>query len=194
MTIVKMYITLLSAIVAGLANSIFCKLNILSVLKKPIDNGKILKDKKRIFGNNKTWKGLIGYIILNTIFSIIFGFIWKYTKLEYLNYFYINHNNELLYNLLIGFLLGLFYALFELPNSFIKRRLGIKEGKTTKDIYKVLFIFLDQADSIFGMALVVWMFYPLGIKLYILFILVGALTHILLNMLLYFLHIRKNMF
>ena len=194
MTIVKMYITLLSAIVAGLANSIFCKLNILSVLKKPIDNGKILKDKKRIFGNNKTWKGLIGYIILNTIFSIIFGFIWKYTKLEYLNYFYINHNNELLYNLLIGFLLGLFYALFELPNSFIKRRLGIKEGKTTKDIYKVLFIFLDQADSIFGMALVVWMFYPLGIKLYLLFILVGALTHILLNMLLYFLHIRKNMF
>ena len=194
MTIVKMYITLLSAIVAGLANSIFCKLNILSVLKKPIDNGKILKDKKRIFGNNKTWKGLIGYIILNTIFSIIFGFIWKYTKLEYLNYFYINHNNELLYNLLIGFLLGLFYALFELPNSFIKRRLGIKEGKTTKDIYKVLFIFLDQADSIFGMALVVWMFYPLGIKLYLLFILVGALTHILFNMLLYFLHIRKNMF
>ena len=194
MTIVKMYITLLSAIVAGLANSIFCKLNILSVLKKPIDNGKILKDKKRIFGNNKTWKGLIGYIILNTIFSIIFGFIWKYTKLEYLNYFYINHNNELLYNLLIGFLLGLFYALFELPNSFIKRRLGIEEGKTTKDIYKVLFIFLDQADSIFGMALVVWMFYPLGIKLYLLFILVGALTHILLNMLLYFLHIRKNMF
>lgn len=194
MTIVKMYITLLSAIVAGLANSIFCKLNILSILKKPIDNGKILKDKKRIFGNNKTWKGLIGYIILNIIFSIIFGFIWKYAKLEYLNYFYINHNNELLYNLLIGFLLGLFYALFELPNSFIKRRLGIEEGKTTKGIYKVLFIFLDQADSVFGMALVVWMFYPLGIKLYILFILVGALTHILLNMLLYFLHIRKNMF
>ena len=36
------------------------------------------------------------------------------------------------YNLLIGALLGLFYALFELPNSFLKRRLDIKPGKTIK--------------------------------------------------------------
>lgn len=194
MIIVKMYVTLASAIVAGLINSIFCKLGILKSLKKPLDFNKKLKDGKRIFGDNKTWKGLIGYIIFNIIFSIIFGFIWKLANIENLNYFYINHSNTIIYNILIGFLLGLFYALFELPNSFIKRRLGIEEGKTTKGLLKVFFIFLDQADSIFGLALVVWMFYPIGIINYLLFILVGAVTHILLNMLLYFLHIRKNMF
>ncbi len=194
MIVVKLYVTLLSAIIAGLVNSIFCKSKILNVLKKSIDNNIALKDGKRLFGDNKTWKGLIGYIVFNIIFAILFGLIWKVTKLEHLNYFYINHNNTVLYNILIGALLGLFYALFELPNSFIKRRLGIEEGKTTNGLLKVFFVFLDQADSVFGMALVVWMFYPIGICIYLLFVLVGAITHIVLNILLYFLHVRKNMF
>ena len=99
-----------------------------------------------------------------------------------------------MFNILVGFLLGLFYALFELPNSFIKRRLGISPGKNINGICKGIFIFLDQADSIFGMGLVVWMFYPIGICIYLLFVVVGALTHILLNMLLYALHVRKNIF
>lgn len=194
MIVVKLYVTLLSAIIAGLVNSIFCKSNLLKFIKKPIDNNIVLKDGKRLFGDNKTWKGLIGYIIFNIIFAVLFRVIWEVTKLEHLNYFYINHNNTVLYNILIGALLGLFYALFELPNSFIKRRLGIEEGKTINGLLKVFFIFLDQADSVFGMALVVWMFYPIGICVYLLFVLIGAVTHIVLNMLLYFLHVRKNMF
>ena len=59
---------------------------------------------------------------------------------------------------------------------------------------KVFFVFLDQADSIFGCALVVWMFYDLGALLYLLFVLVGAVTHIAMNMLLYFAGLRRNMF
>ena len=90
--------------------------------------------------------------------------------------------------------MGLGYSLFELPNSFLKRRLDITPGKTLKGFWKVFFIFLDQADSVFGVALVVWIFYPLGILLYIAYVLVGALTHIILNMLLYFMKLRKNMF
>lgn len=194
MLIVKMYVTLLSTIVAGIINSIFCKKEILNFIKKPIDNNKTLKDGKRIFGDNKTWKGFIGYIFFNIVFTIIFGFIWKLTKIEHLNFFYINHNNTIQYNLLIGFLIGLFYALFELPNSFIKRRLNIEPGKNSKGLKKYFFIFLDQADSLFGICLIVWLFYPIGLKIYLLYILIGALTHLLINMLLYLLHLRKNMF
>ena len=194
MLILKMYITLLVPIIAGIINSIFCKTNLLNKLKVPMDFNKKFIDKKRIFGDNKTWKGFLGYIFLNIVFSILFGFIWKLTKLEQLNFFYINNSNTILYNILIGFLIGLFYALFELPNSFFKRRLDIKPGKSIKGFKKVFFIILDQADSVFGVALVVWMFYPIGIKVYLLYILIGTLTHLLINMLLYFLHIRKNMF
>ena len=194
MLIIKMYVTLLAPIVAGIVNSIFCKSKALNFLKKPIDFNKKFIDKKRIFGDNKTWKGFFGYIFFNIVFTILFSLIIKGTKLETLNFFYINHENTILYNLLIGFLLGLFYALFELPNSFLKRRLDITPGKTIKGKKKVLFIILDQADSVFGVALVVWMFYPIGIWIYLLYIVIGTVTHLLVNMMLYFMHLRKNMF
>lgn len=194
MLIAKMYITLISPIISGIVNSIFCKTKYLKILNKPIDFGKNFTDKKRIFGDHKTWKGLFGYIILNIIFSVIFGYIWNITNLEKYNFFYINHENTLLFNILIGFLLGLGYSLFELPNSFIKRRLDIKPGKTIKGFKKIFFIIFDQADSVFGVALVVWLFYPIGIWIYLFYILLGTVTHLLVNMLLYFLHLRKNMF
>ena len=194
MLIVKMYVTLLAPIIAGIVNSIFCKSNTLNFLKKPMDFNKKFIDNKRIFGDHKTWKGFLGYIFFNIIFSILFSLIWKYTKLEDLNFFYINHTNTLTYNLIIGFLLGLFYAVFELPNSFFKRRLDITPGKTITGKKKILFIILDQADSVFGVALIVWMFYPISIWIYLLYILIGTVTHLLINMLLYFMHLRKNMF
>jgi hypothetical protein len=49
MLIVKMYITLLAPILAGIVNSIFCKSNALSFLKKPMDFNKNFIDNKRIF-------------------------------------------------------------------------------------------------------------------------------------------------
>ena len=173
---------------------ICCKLPILKKFQVPIDFKKNFIDGKRIFGDNKTWKGLIGYLILNTITTVLWGLICDLTNINHLNYFYINNENLILFNILIGLLLGLGYSLFELPNSFIKRRLDIKPGKTISEFKKVLFIFLDQADSVFGCCLVVWLFFNLGIKLYLIYVLVGALTHIIFNMLLYFLKLRKNMF
>ncbi len=193
--IIFMFITLMPAILAGIATMIWCKLSILKFLNKPIDGGKYLRDGKRIFGDNKTWKGLCGYIVINILFFLLWGFLSQ--RSEYLqlhNYFYIDYKNTPSYNLLLGVLSGLGYSLFELPNSFLKRRLDIRPGKTISGGWKVFFVFLDQADSVFGCALVVWLFYDIGLLTYIEFILVGAVTHIILNMLLYFLHLRKNMF
>ena len=192
--IVMLYYTLLTSIVAGIVNSIFCKKDIFKRINTPIDNNKVLKDGKRLFGANKTWKGFVGYIIFNIIFSILFGLLTKVFKLDNLNYFYVNNDNTLLFNLLIGLLLGFAYALFELPNSFIKRRIGIQPGKNPEGLKKVFFIFLDQADSVFGIMIVLWLFYDIGLIKYLLFVLIGAITHIIINMLLYLLKLRKNMF
>jgi len=150
MLIAKMYITLISPIISGIINSIFYKTKYLNSINKPIDFGKNFIDKKRILGDHKTWKGLFGYIILNTIFSVIFGYIWNITNLEKYNFFYINHDNTLLFNILIGILLGLGYSLFELPNSFIKRRLDIKPGKTIDGFKKIFFIIFDQGDCMWS--------------------------------------------
>jgi hypothetical protein len=93
----------------------------------------------------------------------------------------------------LGGLLGFVWALFEIPNSFLKRRLKIAPGHTSKNsLVKILFIFLDQADSIFGVVLVIAIFYPISIAQYFFYVLVGALTHIALNFLLFLTKIRKR--
>ena len=192
--LLMMYVTLCPVIIAGVLNMIWCKSKVMKWAKVPMDFGKTLSDNKRIFGDNKTWKGFFGYILLNTICALLWGAVCSEAGIEELNFFYASNKNTFLFNLLIGILLGLGYALFELPNSFLKRRLGITPGKTISGAWRAFFIVLDQADSIFGCALVVWLFYDLGIGLYLLYVLVGAFTHIIFNMLLYFCKLRKNLF
>lgn len=192
--ILMMYITLLPAILSGICNMIWCKSTILNELKRPIDGNRLFIDGKRILGDHKTWKGFFGYLFLNFIIGTLWGTICDWANLNSYNFFYLHYENTFFYNCVIGALLGLGYALFELPNSFLKRRLNIEPGKPTTGICKIIFIFLDQADSVFGCCLVVCLFYPMSPIFYFLYVLLGACTHIVCNMLLYFLGLRKNMF
>lgn len=192
--ILRIYVTHFAAILAGIVNSAFCKSKLFLGLKKPIDGKKNFIDGKRIFGSHKTWKGLIGYVVLNIIFTILTGLFYKLTNISHLSFAYEFHENTFLFNILFGFLTGLAWALFELPNSFIKRRLSIKPGKNPEGWKRVFFVILDQADSIFGICLVLCLFYPMSVGLYFFYVFVGAATHIVFNMLLYFVGLRKNMF
>lgn len=192
--ILMMYVTLLPPIIAGILNMIWCKSSILKKIQTPIDGGNNFIDGKRIFGDNKTWKGMLGYIIFNIIVAVIWGAVCNITNLNSYNFFYVQYENTFGYNLLIGLLLGIGYSFFELPNSFVKRRIDIKPGKTTNGLKKYFFIFLDQADSIFGCCLVVCIFYKMTIGFYLIYVMVGAITHIVFNILLYLMKLRKNMF
>ena len=194
MIILKMYITLLSPIIAGIINSLWCKSKYMKTLQRPMDGGRNFVDGRRIFGDNKTWKGFLGYILLNMLCMVLWGFVCGAAGLEGYNFFYQNAANTPAGNLLIGMLLGLAYGVFELPNSFLKRRLDIVPGKSLKGAAKVFFVFFDQADSVFGCVLVVCLYAPMTVGFYLLYVVVGAATHIVINMLLYFLKLRKNMF
>lgn len=193
-TLVSMYITLLGPIIAGIVNSIWCKSKAMKRLQVPMDGGKNFIDGKRIFGENKTWKGFLGYIVLNIICMLIWGFVCDVTNLEHYNMFYKGVSNSPENNLWLGLLLGLAYGIFELPNSFLKRRLDITPGKSVKGFTKFFFLFLDQADSVFGCVLIVCLYAPMTVGFYFLYVVVGAFTHIIINMLLYFMKLRKNMF
>ncbi len=192
--ILSMYITLMSPILAGILNMVWCKSKILKGLAIPLDGNKKFIDGKRIFGDNKTWKGLIGYIVFNIFTACLWGLICSVSKIEQYNFLYVNHDNTFTYNIMLGILLGLAYALCELPNSFIKRRLNILPGKTTEGKKKIFFIILDQADSVIGCVLVVNCFYKITLLMNLCYITLGTLTHILINIMLYFMKLRKNMF
>ncbi|MBP5579436.1 MAG: CDP-archaeol synthase [Ruminococcus sp.] len=191
--IAQIYATLMSVIFAGVLNMIFVKLPVCSDLNKPIDRGLCLNDSRRLFGDNKTWKGFWGMVAFGGISQVIWTAVCcSVPALAEKNQFIAAHGSSPAVNLGAGLLFGLAYALFELPNSFIKRRLGIAAGKTDKGIRGALFYIIDQIDSLLGVVLCLSLLCPVSFAQYWLYILVGFFTHSAVNLILYAIRIRRN--
>lgn len=187
-----MYVTALPVIASGILNMIFTKTKLYKRHCSPIDRGKCLSDGKRIFGKNKTWIGFFSMIFFCILTQIIFGFILKQTGLESHNELYAIYDNSFVYNLLIGFLFGLTYMLFELPNSFVKRRLNIEPGKTVFSPIGLIFFIADQIDSLIGVMAVIYFFSGISFLKYLGYIALGGITHIVINAVLFKIKIRRN--
>ena len=188
-----MYLTMSPLIAGGIANMIFTKTSFYKRHKAPMDFGKNYKDGKRIFGDNKTWIGFISMVVFCIIFQVICGILCNTLNINSHNDLYSIHNNTLALNLLFGFLIGFIYMLSELPNSFIKRRINIDAGKTDKGIKGIIFFIIDQIDSLLGVMLVLYLFSNITIGKYFLYVLIGACTHIGVNLILFLFKVRKNL-
>lgn len=192
-TIISMYVSLMPVIFAGSLNMAFVKSNLLKKLYVPIDKDLCLNDSKRLFGDNKTWKGFIGMIISGIITTVLWGIICKNIPyLESRNFLYVNNDNNIFFNIFVGALFGLAYVICELPNSFLKRRLDIVPGKTGKGLVGKFFIVLDQIDSLIGCVFVLNLFYNMSILFCVSYVFLGGITHYFINILLYKLGLRKN--
>ena len=102
-TILSMYITALPVILAGILNMLCVKQKWFKRYAKPLDRGTLLRDKKRIFGDNKTDLGIFTMIVCSIITHIIWGEICKNTVwgIE-LNKLYVNYENVITYNIIVG--------------------------------------------------------------------------------------------
>lgn len=191
----QLYVTLMPVILAGMLNMFFCKSSWFEWLKLPMDCGKTLSDGQRMFGENKTWKGFFGMIVLASLCQLLLGFIidWIPGLFPY-HLVYQYYPNQPSFNLGLGALLGLSYVLFELPNSFVKRRLAIPPGKLATNAWRPIFFVFDQIDSLIGVAWVLSIFYPMTLWVFVMILCLGAVTHILVNQLLYLIKWRRNRF
>lgn len=190
--VVSMYITMIPLMIGGITNMIFIKTKLYNKYKYPIDGYKVLSDNKRIFGDNKTIIGFISMIIFVCVYQIVWGAICNQFNLNTLNDWYLYNNNNFKYNIQIGIITGFIYVISELPNSFIKRRIGIEPGKTTVGIKGLTFLILDQIDSLIGIFLYLVAVSKISIHRYFSYIVLGAVTHIALNFMLHKLKIRRN--
>ena len=87
--IAEMYITLLPVILAGIMNMVWCKIKVCDFLRKPVDFGKNFTDGRRIFGDNKTFKGFAGMIVFGAVFTVLWGLVSRPgTFAAEHNYFY----------------------------------------------------------------------------------------------------------
>ncbi|MDO4283085.1 MAG: CDP-archaeol synthase [Clostridia bacterium] len=192
-TVISMYISLMPVIFAGSLNMAFVKTKIWNRLYIPIDKGLCLNDSKRLFGDNKTWKGFIGMIVCSIFTTILWGFLCHAVPyLENHNFLYMSHENQIAFNIWLGALFGLAYVICELPNSFLKRRFDIVPGKTGRGLIGKFFIVLDQIDSLIGCVFVVSLFYHMNFVFFIFYVILGGVTHYFINILLYKMGLRKN--
>lgn len=181
-----MYITMMSVIIAGILNMIFVKTSeFYKNNKTPIN--------EKMFGKNKTWTGFISMIVFSIISQVLWGAICNELGITQRSELYVNYENEMIYNIIVGAAFGFMYMLFELPNSFIKRRFDIPEGKTVKGLKGSVFFVIDQTDSMLGVMLVLVLISNIGLHKYIMYTMLGAVTHIAVNTVLYTLKIRKNL-
>lgn len=192
MKILSMYITMMPLVLGGISNMIFTKTKLYKKYKYPIDGYTRLSDGNRLFGDNKTIIGFASMIVFVTVINIIWGFVCMYTNLEGINNWYDNINNSICNNALIGSLIGFIYMLLELPNSFIKRRLGISPGITESGIKGKIFFIIDQIDSLIGVFLLLIAVSNLGFKEYIEYVILGAVSHLMINIILHKIKLRNN--
>lgn len=175
---IRVFLLTVPLIIGGVIHMIAVKADILSYFKKPVH--------QRWFGQNKTWRGFL-VMPLATWPGVLLA-----QRLEVL--FDLNAPLMIHYpSFLLALVLGTGYCLAELPNSFMKRKLGIREGQTaTKN--KWLFVIIDQADSAVGCMLAYRILLPLSLTTMLFTILFGTGLHLFLNVVLFLGGIRKNPF
>ena len=144
---------LVSAALAG----VVLHRNWLAFLRQPIDGGATFRGH-RIFGDNKTWRmavtAIFGCVATVAFQSETIGFVP--TSLLVLDY---RHTSPLC----LGFAMGVGAVAGELPNSFVKRQLGIPPGRTTRGFSALIFYVWDQVDLLTGTwPLLLFWFAPSG--------------------------------
>lgn len=150
-------IVLLPLLISNSLHMLIVKRDDFDWLKYPIS--------KKIFGKNKTWRGFVFVPLVNAFVLLIIDWV-----------FYLNITTPFY----LGFVLGVAYMIFELPNSFIKRRLGISPGDQSKS-YKILFLLFDKTDSAFGVNLIYFLISHIHYQDAMILFISSSLIHVLMS-------------
>ena len=139
---------ILAFVLAGLLHSLWMKHRFSQTLAIPLDGGRMFRGRP-ILGENKTLRGFVVMIPAAALaFAAIAALIsfsqagppttlWQFTPMGYAA---------------LGAWAGFGFMAGELPNSFVKRQLGISPGHAPASrLTKAICFTVDHVDSIVGM-------------------------------------------
>ncbi|MDI6806497.1 MAG: CDP-archaeol synthase [Candidatus Aenigmarchaeota archaeon] len=150
------------------------KIKFLKFLAVPIDLNKKWFDRRRILGQNKTLRGCI-FGILGGLTSIII-----FVSSEAVNFSIYSSMEEAIE---IGLALGFGAIIGDMVKSFFKRRVG-------KGVGENWFPF-DQVDFLLGALAFVYLFKFIPLLLVVILIPVTILTHVVFNILAFYIRIKR---
>ncbi len=160
----------LPLIVSNIAHMFVVKHNHFSVLNRPVSS--------ELFGQNKTLRGFVFVGLFTALLQLL-------TNRGLYGRFSVD-------DLLLGFMLGMMYMTSELPNSFIKRRLGIRPGEKPRQGAWLLTI-LDKSDSTVGVCATFTLYKSFSFLKFLEFFVFAFFIHLSLSQLLYSLRIKAKL-
>jgi CDP-diglyceride synthetase len=169
----------------ALAHAPVLSLDLLKPLKRPLDGGATVRGR-RVFGDNKTWRGAI-VIVAGVVVATALLSLWDWWWQELPDG--LRDAGPLLY----GALLGLGVVVGELPNSFLKRQLDIAPGTQKRSLGGVLLSVYDQADFVLAVWLLLlplWVMAPWQAAFVFA---VVAVVHLVINLIGYAIGARKSL-
>jgi CDP-2,3-bis-(O-geranylgeranyl)-sn-glycerol synthase len=125
---------------AVLAHAPVLRFDLLRSLKRPLDGGRTIGGR-RIFGDNKTWRGAVVMTAGVELAALALHRSAGYRAR-------LPPGVRAAGPVKTGALLGIATVAGELPNSFAKRRLGLAPGGHRKDGVGVALSIVDQADFV----------------------------------------------
>ena len=167
----------LSFLLAGIVQTVWLRSATARRFAVAIDAGLTFRSH-RIFGANKTWRGFVvmvpaaglSFVLTHSLLQPLDTTGQSLWPLSIANFF------------LLGCWAGFGFMLGELPNSFIKRQVGIAPGAPARHPVAQRICFLvDQTDSVVGGLLAVSLAVPVPAATWICLTVVGAATHLAFN-------------
>lgn len=138
-------------------------------LALPLDFGKSLGGK-RVFGDNKTWRGLFFGVLAAVLICLLQFYIGDQT---YLPFTATRPEYDQAQPAILGFLLGLGALSGDAVESYFKRRAGVKAGEA--------WFPFDQLDYIIGAIIFSWWLVPVGFMEIISLITVWFAMHLIFS-------------
>ena len=158
---------------AALLHAPVLKYDLLTPLRRPIDGG------RNLFGDNKTWRGAL---MMFTGVVIATAISWPLMPDSLRDEHW----------LAVGALIGLGTVAGELPNSFLKRRLGIAPGDRRLTPAGIALVVYDQADFVPAIALALLPVWTMPLETLLLGFVAVAAVHFAVNVIGYAIGAREQ--
>lgn len=188
MLLVQILWLALPLVLVGAFHMVAVKRDWFPALRVPVDGGATFRGR-RLFGENKTWRGIAILTIGTTL--LVWGQALAMARVDALGALALIDFDRVVPGL-VGALMGLGYALGELPNSFIKRQMGIAPGVTEAGPAGAFFSLIDQADSVVGCLLLLAVVWRPGWPVFAAALVVCTLLHVAFNAGFHAIGVRKR--
>jgi len=178
-----------SFVLAGIAQTIWLGSRCSHRLAVPIDFGRTLRGN-RIFGDNKTPRGFVVMVPATALAFALLHHLLGAVDPSWVQGIWPLTDGE---SLALGALAGLGFMLGELPNSFVKRQLGILPGHAARGGFaRTLSFVFDRLDSVLGALLATSLMVPTPWRMWTFVLLIGPGVHWLFSVALFCLRVKPR--